>query len=66
MANIQFEVPDEIAARLDKLAAQQGADYESVNASNLQGRDALLTDLLVLGLDELSAGEEEFPDDVDD
>ncbi len=65
MANIQFEVPDAIAARLDKLVAAQGGDYESVNASDLKGRDALLSDLLVLGLDELSAGEDEFPDDVD-
>jgi len=65
MASIQFEVPDAIVARLDKLVAAQGSDYESVNAEDLKGRDALLTDLLVLGLDELSAGEDEFPDDVD-
>ncbi len=65
MANIQFEVPDAIAERLNTLVAQQGAGYESVNAAGLQGRDALLTDLLILGLDELSAGENEYPDDVD-
>ncbi len=65
MANIQFEVSDAIVERIDKLVAAQGADYESVNAAGLKGRDALLSDLLVLGLDELSAGEDEFPDDVD-
>lgn len=62
MKTLQFQVPDEIFERLEKLA-QQRADYASVN-TDLTGRDALFTDLIVLGLDEITAGEEEFPDDV--
>jgi hypothetical protein len=65
MQTIQLQIPDEIYQRLEKLVAAQGADYASVN-TDLTGRDALLTDLLVLGLDEIDAGEEEFPDDVED
>jgi len=66
MKSLQFQLPDAIAARVEKLVLEQGGDYESVNAAELKGRDALLTDLLILGLDELSAGESDFPDDVGD
>ncbi|MCP4700405.1 MAG: hypothetical protein GY862_26665 [Gammaproteobacteria bacterium] len=64
MKTLQFQVSDELSERLEKLAAQQGEDYASVNASELSGRDALFTDLLILGLDEIAAGEDEYPDDV--
>lgn len=66
MKTIEFQIPDDLQARLDKLAAQRGDDYESVISAELKGRDALFTDLLSLGLDEISAGEEDFPDDVGD
>jgi hypothetical protein len=64
MKTLQFQIPDEIAARVEKLIQQRGADYESVNTSEIKGRDALLTDLVAVGLDEILAGETEFPDDV--
>ncbi|MDM8545259.1 hypothetical protein [Candidatus Venteria ishoeyi] len=62
MQTLEIQVPDELAQRLETLVAEQGTDYESLN-SDLKGRDALLGDLLLLGLDELIAGEDEFPDD---
>jgi hypothetical protein len=65
MKTLQFQVPDEIAQRLEELAAARADNYASVN-TELSGRDALFTDLLLLGLDELAAAEEEFPDDVGD
>ena len=65
MQTIQLQIPDDIYQRLEKFISSQGSDYASVN-TDLTGRDALLTDLLVLGLDEIDAGEEEFPDDVED
>ena len=65
MKTIEIEVTEELAQRLDQLVEQQGQGYESLN-SDLKGRDALLGDLLLLGLDELMAGEDEFPDDVED
>lgn len=65
MQTIQFQIPDDIYQRLEKFIATQGDGYASVN-TDITGRDALLTDLLVLGLDEIDAGEEEFPDDVED
>jgi len=64
MKTLQINLPDEVMARLEKLANEQGGDtYVSVNSSEVSGRDALFTDLLILGLDELAAGEAEFPDD---
>ena len=63
MKTLQIQLPDEIATRFEKLAEQQGDDYESVNSDDVKGRDALFTDLLVLGLEELTAGEDDFPDD---
>jgi hypothetical protein len=65
MKTLQFQVPDEIAQRLEDLVAARAENYASVN-TEATGRDALLTDLLVLGLDELAAAEDEFPDDVGD
>ncbi len=65
MKTLQFEIPDEISQRLEDLAASSAENYVSVN-TELTGRDALFTDLIVLGLDELDAGEDEFPDDVED
>ncbi len=62
MKTLQINLPDEVAARFEQLAAAQGDDYASVNTSEVTGRDALFTDLLVLGLEELTAGEEAFPD----
>lgn len=64
MKTLQFQIPDEIAARVEKLILQRGADYESVNTEEIKGRDALLTDLVAVGLDEIMAGEADFPDDV--
>lgn len=65
MKTIQFQTSDEVAARLEKLLSAEGEGYESVNTSEVHGRDALLTDLVLLGLDELDVQENEFPDDVD-
>jgi hypothetical protein len=63
MKTLQINVPDEVMARLEKLATEQGGDnYVSVNTNEVNGRDGLFTDLLILGLDELQAGEAEFPD----
>lgn len=66
MKTVQFQIPDELHDRLEGFAAKQGSDYASVNTPELSGRDALFCDLLMLGLDEIDAGEEEFPDDVED
>jgi predicted transcriptional regulator len=66
MKTLQINVPDNVMQRLDKLAKDQGGDsYVSVNTSEVNGRDALFTDLLILGLDELAAGEAQFPDQED-
>jgi predicted transcriptional regulator len=65
MKTIEIQVPDEIVKRLDNLIAAQGQYYESVNAASLKGRDALLMDVFILGLDELDEGNESFPDDID-
>ncbi len=63
MKTLQINVPDDVMARLEKLVTEQGGDdYVSVNSNEVSGRDGLFTDLLVLGLDELQAGEAEFPD----
>jgi len=63
MKTITISVPDNVAQRLDKLVDALSEDYISVNTSEVIGQDALLTDLLILGLDEIAAGEAEFPDD---
>ncbi|RKZ45670.1 MAG: hypothetical protein DRR16_10085 [Candidatus Parabeggiatoa sp. nov. 3] len=64
MKTLQINVPDQLMERLEKLASEQGGEnYVSVNSNDVNGKDALFTDLLVLGLDELDAGEAEFPDD---
>jgi len=63
MKTVQFNLPDEVADRLEKLLSAQSAGYVSVNSTEVSERDALFTDLLILGLDELDVGENEFPDD---
>lgn len=66
MKTVEIRVPDDMMARLEKLLTAQGTDYVSVNTNEVAGREALLTDLLILGLDALDAGETSFPDDADD
>jgi hypothetical protein len=66
MKKIEFQIPDNVYKRLEQFIATQGSDYASVNTTEVTGRDALLTDLMVLGLDEIDAGESDFPDDVED
>jgi len=64
MKTLQINVPDQLMERLDKLSSEQGGDnYVSVNTNEVNGKDGLFTDLLILGLDELDAGEAEFPDE---
>ncbi len=66
MKTLQINIPDAVMERLEILVAEQGGnDYVSVNSDEISGRDALLTDLLILGLDELDVGKAEFPDDKD-
>jgi hypothetical protein len=66
MKKLEVSLPDDVVARFEKLFVEQGGNgYVSVNSNDVSGRDALVTDLLILGLDELAAGEAEFPDDVD-
>lgn len=66
MKKLEVSLPDNVVARFEKLFSEQGGSgYVSVNSNDVSGRDALVTDLLILGLDELAAGEAEFPDDVD-
>lgn len=66
MKKIEVSLPDSVVERFEKLFAEQGgSSYVSVNTNDVSGRDALFTDLLILGLDELAAGEDQFPDDVD-
>jgi hypothetical protein len=66
MKMLQINIPDELMNRLEKLAVEQGgSNYVSVNTNEIKGKDALFTDLLILGLDELEAGEASFPDDED-
>jgi hypothetical protein len=63
MKTLQINLPDEVMERFEKLLAKQDGDnYVSVNTDEVSGKDALLTDLLILGLDELQAGEAEYPD----
>ncbi len=60
----QISLPDELFERIERLAAEQGGpDYVSVNTDEVRGYDALLTDLLILGLDELEVGEAQFPNE---
>lgn len=67
MKTLQINLPNDVVERFEKLAKEQGGDhYVSVNTNEVNGYDALFTDLLILGLDELEAGEAEFPDDVED
>lgn len=66
MKTVEIRVPDEVMTRLENLLTTQGTGYVSVNTNDVLGREALLTDLLILGLDALDAGETSFPDDVDD
>ena len=67
MKTLQVNLPDEVMKRIETLAAEQGGpNYVSVNSNEVRGYDALLTDLLILGLDELDVGESQFPDDVED
>lgn len=66
MKMLQINIPEELMNRLEKLAIEQGgANYVSVNTNEIKGKDALYTDLLILGLDELEAGEASFPDEED-
>jgi len=66
MKPLQINLPDDVIERFEKLYKEQGGDnYISVNTNEVKGHDALFTDLLVLGLDELEVGEAEFPDDVE-
>ena len=66
MKTVEIHVPDDVMKRLENLLATQGTGYVSVNTSEVTGQEALLTDLLILGLDALDAGETTFPDDVDE
>lgn len=67
MKTLQLNIPDDVMVRIEKLAAEQGGpNYVSVSSNEVQGLDALLTDLLILGLDELEVGESQFPDDIED
>jgi len=62
MKSLQVNIPDNLMERFEKLvAAQGGDDYVSVNTDEVSGKDALFTDLIVLGLDELE-DETNFPD----
>lgn len=66
MKTLQINLPDAVVARFERLAVEQGEAYISVNTTEVSGKDALFTDLLILGLDELDVGEAEFPDDVEE
>ena len=63
MKTLQVNLPDDVVSRFEKIAEAQGDDYVSVNSDEVKGKDALFTDLLILGLDELAAGEDDFPDE---
>lgn len=64
MKILQVNLPDEVMQRIEKLATEQnGTEYISVNTNEVRGLDALVTDLLILGLDELEVGESQFPDE---
>jgi hypothetical protein len=63
MKTLQINLPDDVVERFKKVAAKRGEGYVSVNCDEVRGQDALFTDLIILGLDELEAGESEFPDE---
>jgi len=64
MQTLNVKLPEEVMQRIEKLVAEQGGPhYVSVNTNEVGGFDALITDLLILGLDELEAGESQFPDE---
>jgi hypothetical protein len=64
MQKLEANLPDSVHTRLQKLFAEQGGDdYASVNSDEVKGHDALLTDLLMLGLDQLIDTEAQYPDD---
>ena len=64
MKILQVNLPNEVMQRIEKLAIEQnGTEYISVNTNEVRGLDALVTDLLILGLDELEVGESQFPDE---
>lgn len=65
MKKLEANLPDNVLTRFDKLFQEQGGEgYVSVNTDEVTGRDALLTDLLILGLDQLIDTEAQFPDDT--
>lgn len=64
MKTVEIQVPDEVMKCIEHLLATQGKNYVSVNTSEVAGREALLTDLLILGLEALE--EADFPDDLED
>ncbi|MEM7018487.1 MAG: hypothetical protein AAF512_14240 [Pseudomonadota bacterium] len=57
MKTFTFQAPDDIAERLEKLIASQGDDYASVNTDDVKGSEALILDLVMMGLDELTDDE---------
>jgi hypothetical protein len=64
MQKLEANLPDDVYARLKKLLLEQGGDdYVSVNTDEVKGHDALLTDLLTLGLEQLIDTEAQYPDD---
>ncbi|WP_353572139.1 hypothetical protein [Candidatus Albibeggiatoa sp. nov. BB20] len=64
MQKLEANLPNIVHNRLQKLFTDQGGnDYISVNSDEVKGHDALLTDLLMLGLDQLIDTEEQYPDD---
>ncbi len=65
MKTLSITLPDDVIERFEKLAIQRGNDYVSVNTNEVSGRDALLADLLIFGLDELEVFDTDIPDDVD-
>lgn len=65
MKTLSITLPDDVVERFEKLAAQRGEGYVSVNTNEVSGRDALFADLLMFGLDELEVSDSEIPDDID-
>ncbi len=64
MQKLEVNLPDSVYNRLQKLFTDQGGDdYASVNTDEVKGYDALLTDLLTLGLEQLIDTEAQYPDD---
>jgi len=64
MQKLEANLPDSVYSRLQTLFTEQGGDdYVSVNTDEVKGHDALLTDLLMLGLEQLMDTEAQYPDD---